>query len=196
MPNHAHPRILATVVIIRDAPFYKSGSRICKAAVLVTEPVGKIEARFTLREQCFAPAMGEGQIMVRIAAMIPKWSDLLMRVPTRTPEYNALLAKGAPHLPDDDIQRLVKAMPRETGKLWLLHLTDEQMADEAAQIGFTIPHWETDWQHHCLYADIEVQALWTAFVDAFCTEAHALHLLAARQAWQALEQAAARIVER
>lgn len=135
--------------------------------------------------------MGESQIMVRIAAMIPKWSDLLMRVPTRTPEYHALLATGAPHLPDDDIQRLLKAMPSETGKLWLLHLTHEQMAHEAAQIGFAIPHWDTDWWHHCLCADIDAQALWAAFVDAFCTEIHVIHLLAAREAWQALEQAGA-----
>ncbi|MGY6552866.1 MAG: hypothetical protein ACXIT4_13395 [Erythrobacter sp.] len=194
MPFHnAHPRMLATLAIIRDKPFYQAGSAIRKASIFIAEPIGEADARFELREQTFDVCATTGQIMVRIATMIPLWSDVLMRSPVRTPEYNSLLDQGYPVLPLDDVQLLMKALPPQRGKLHPVHFTDAQMCTAAEQIGYAIPASQPSWAHHCLYADVEAQALWAAMVSRLRCEVHARQLLAARQAWEALQNARSKI---
>lgn len=186
MPPNSHPPVLCAATIVRDHANSNAPFDIRAIALFTAHRVGEDELQFELDHKAFGRGLPRSQILGGLARRIPAGATLIIRGTAPGPhDLRQALAAGT------DCEADLGFIARQTNRvaIQVIDCPDEQIEDVAARLDLRLPRQGALLAERCRHAPGEAQALWANFVCAFCEIQEARTLIAAFQAWHALEKA-------
>lgn len=186
MPPNGHPPVLCAATIVREEANSDAPSAIRSIALFTARRVGEDELQFKLNHKAFGRGLPRKEILAGLARRIPPGATLIVRGAAPGPhDLSEALTTGT------DCEADLGFIARRTNRvsIQVIDYPDEQIEDLAARLDLRLPRQSALLAERCRHAPGEAQALWANFVCAFCEIDEARTLIAAFQAWHALEKA-------
>ena len=184
---HGHPPVLCTLCIIRDDKDRQSPFAIRSLALFTAEREGADELSFSLQHLAFKPSVPSAQILDDLCLNIPPGAAILMRgAPASLSVINKdFLQTGV--LPPDDVELCAQRV--NDASIIALDCSDTSLLRIGAALDLELASCDADLTERSRRAPQHAQALWANYVAGVCSTREKRVLLAAFQAWQALDRA-------
>lgn len=185
--DRRHPRVLCSLVIIRDHGESNPRSAIRSTAMFTVTRSGSSEARFSTDHRAFNRTATRADILEGLAAGIPLEATVIARA-SRTPQHylRHSFASGGP-LPPADLQLL----QRERPDLDILPLQCANSVVEEIAAAYRIERAGpgSNILSRSRKAPEEAQCLWAAFLWSQFSSHQRTSLSTAWEAWRIIERA-------
>ncbi|QIQ86368.1 hypothetical protein [Erythrobacter sp.] len=186
MPPTDHPPVLCAATIVREDANSNAPFDIRAIALFTARRHGEDELQFELDHKAFGRGLPRKHILAGLAHRIPAGATLIIRgsAPGSHDLREALTA-------GTDGEADLGFIARQTNRvaIQVIDCPDEQIENLANRLDLRLPRQGALLAERCRHAPAEAQALWANFVCAFCEIQEARTLIAAFQAWHAIEKA-------
>ena len=185
--DRRHPRVLCSLVIVRDHGEFSPRSAIRSTAMFTVTRSGSTGARFSIDQRAFDRTAARANILAGLAERIPLDATVIARV-SRTPHHylRNSFAAGGP-LPPADLQLL----QRERPDLEILPLECANSVVEEIAAAYRIERAGpgSNILSRSRKAPEEAQCLWAAFLWSQISRRERVSLASAWEAWRVIERA-------
>lgn len=182
MNTARHPRVLASLRIVRDRPLSDHKSAIRSVALLNFECSAE-SPRFSQVHVSFDRTASRADILRGIVERVPAGATLI----TRTPDWIDTAGLAADHYRPSDIQ-LIQAARRDLD-INLIDCLDEGLLQVAAAFAIKLAGPGSSLATRIQCAPADAQVLWLAFLWTRFERAERSSLSSAFEAWRAIELA-------
>ena len=182
-----HPRVLCSLVIIRDRNESVTRTAIRSTAIFTVTRGWKSGARFAIEHRAFDSTATRAGILAGFAERIPSDATVIARV-SRTPQHylrHAFVAGGP--LPPADLQLLQRK--RDDLDILPLECANRAMEEIAAAYRIERAGPGSNILSRSHRAPDEAQCLWLAFLWSRFSRHERTSLSTAWEAWRAIERA-------
>lgn len=182
-----HPRVLCSLVIIRDQNEFATRSAIRSTAIFTVTRCREAGARFAIEHRAFDRTATRADILAGIAERLPSNATVIARA-SRTPQHylRHAFAAGGP-LPLADLQLLQRK--RDDLDILPLECANRAMEEIAAAYRIERAGPGSNILSRSRKAPDEAQCLWLAFLWSRFSSHERTSLSTAWEAWRAIERA-------
>lgn len=183
-----HPDIVVALSIIRTRPEGHRTSAIRSIAMLTVTRDGKRAARFHCRHATFDPDHTRAEIIAGIAQRVPRGATVLIAEPP-VPVHRLRYARFSGGVSPTDAELIARELRETATTINPVRMVDQHRLATFRSPALNRPVRASEPIPRRRRAAFMAQTIWATYVSANCAPAEQRVLLAAFDAWRALERA-------
>lgn len=183
-----HPHIVVALAIIRTRPESRRNSAIRSIAMLTVTRDGKRAVRFHCRGAAFDPDHTRAEIIAGIAQRVPRGATVLVAEPP-VPVHRLRYARFSGGVSPTDTELIARELRETATTIIPVCMVDQHRLATFRSLALNKPVRANDPIRRRRRAAFMAQTIWATHVSANCAPAEQRVLLAAFEAWRALERA-------
>lgn len=183
-----HPDIVVALAIIRTRPEGHRNSAIRSIAMLTVTRDGKRAARFHCRGASFDPNHPRAEIIAGIAQRVPRGATVLVAEPP-VPVHRLRYARFSGGVSPTDTELIARELRETATTINPVRMVDQHRLATFRSLARYRPVQANEPILRQQRAPFIAQSIWATYVSANCAPAEQRVLLAAFDAWRALERA-------